>query len=238
VAYTNNPGNVPNGSVQFYDGSTILGTVNLNSTGSASMTLNTLALGVHSMIASYLPSDQSTPSESSVANLTVYATAPDMTLSLSSGSLTMSSGSTSSAVALRAASKYGLAGTLTFSCTGLPLGMNCNFTPARTTIAAGGTVSTSVTIVSAANSAASVGSRGVGILLLAPTLLCLARMRRAGKRLRGAMLALTLALIVMPLTMVTGCGSAPTPHSNTSTVLITATNGTVTRNIPLTVTVQ
>ena len=56
---------VTTGIVSFYDGSTILGTANVNSQGQATLTTSTLAIGSHTILAAYTPASGSTLSASS-----------------------------------------------------------------------------------------------------------------------------------------------------------------------------
>jgi hypothetical protein len=68
---TASPGTgAPGGSVSFYDGTTLLGTVPL-SNGSASLTISTLARGTHSITAKYSGSLGYTTSTSTVVSVTV-----------------------------------------------------------------------------------------------------------------------------------------------------------------------
>ncbi len=225
------------GSVQFRDGSTALSTVPLDSTGSATVTVNTLALGQHSLVASFASTDGSSPSNSTAQAITIYAENPDVTLSLSTSTLTVKSGTPSSAVQLQAASQYGLAGTLQFACVGLPLGMTCNFNPAQATISSGGTATTSFTINTASTAASSFVPQRFWPIFLALQLILLACIGTGRRRLRKYLLFLL--LLTVSVGGAVGCGGSSSKlQTGTMTVLISASSGSLTRTTPLTVTIQ
>lgn len=243
VAYLANPGAVPAGTVQFRDGSTVLGTGALDTTGNTSFSVSGLALGSHSLSAYYVTSDTSIPSNSDTSILVVYANSPDMSLTLSAETLQISYGSTSSPVRLQVDSKYGLSGTLKFSCTGLPVGMTCNFNPPQADITADGSTTTSFTISSTATAASSFWSRGFGMFLIPATLLLLWRIR-AGRRQIQKYLLLFL-LLATSIGGILGCGGGSKPQqpqsvqeTGSKTVLVSVSSGTLTRTIPLVVNIQ
>src|SRR5205807_2251281 len=74
----------PSGSVTFQEGSTSLGTATVDATGSAQLTLSTLAAGSHSITATYGGDANFTTSTSSGLTVTVNAAIPT-TVSLQSG---------------------------------------------------------------------------------------------------------------------------------------------------------
>jgi hypothetical protein len=67
------PSGSPLGSIAFQDGATLLGTVNLDSSGAASFTSSSLTLGAHSIIAVYSGNTNFLTSTSSVATETINA---------------------------------------------------------------------------------------------------------------------------------------------------------------------
>jgi hypothetical protein len=64
-------GGVPNGSVQFKNGTTVIGTVGLNASGIAQLSTAALSVGVHSMTAVYLGNSHFVGSTSSALHQTV-----------------------------------------------------------------------------------------------------------------------------------------------------------------------
>jgi hypothetical protein len=240
-ATVTSPAGVPQGTVNFYDGSVSLGSVKLDATGNASFTATGLSLGSHSIVAYYPANDPYYPSSSAASPLTVYANAPDIVLSLSVSTVPVTYGTSSTAINMQATSQYGLTGTVSFSCTGLPSGMACNFNPATTTIAAGGNASTSFTIASTGIQAAgSLWPGRIGILLLPFSLLCLWRINKGGRKMQPFLRLLLLSAATLGGTL--GCGGNSKPQAvqetGAKTVLVNATIGSTTKTIPLVLNIQ
>ncbi|MEI9977666.1 MAG: Ig-like domain-containing protein [Edaphobacter sp.] len=235
-------GSVPTGAVEFCDGTTVLGTVTLDSTGKASFTATGLAIGVHALAAYYGTSANYEASNSAVSALRVYANAPDISLTLSASSLQVSYGSSSGPVTVQATSHAGMEGTVTFTCTGLPVGMTCTFSPAQATLAVGSNMSTTLTIksTSTANSAGTMWDGGIGVFLAPLSLLCLWRTRNGGQRLQGLLSLLLLSAVSICCVM--GCSGSSNSQTNqetgSKTILIAASNGSITRTIPLVLNIQ
>ena len=239
-------GPVPTGTVQFRDGSTILGTGTLDATGNTSYTATGLGVGTHSLGAYYISNGNSDASNSAITTLTVYATdGPNMTLSLSAQSVNIAYGSTSPAVTIKVGSLSGLSGNVAFTCSGLPVGMSCNFNPATPAITTGGTATTSLTVTATAptNAASMPWFRGItGLLILPVSLLLLGRIRKGAHRIQALLCLIVLA--VSSAGLLTGCGGGskqvtqPTLPSGPQTILVSASTDTVTKSIPLTLNIQ
>ena len=239
VAFVN-PGSVPVGAVQFRDGSIVLATVTLDASGNASFSATGLAIGTHSLSAYYIASGGSDPSNSAVITLTVYANSPDLVLSLSASSLEVSYGQTSPAVAVQVVSLTGLAGTVTFSCTGLPVGMTCNFNPPQQTITPGGQITSSLTISSPTTASLKLNGTA-GILLFPAPLLGLCSIRSGRRRLQRYLVVLLLTVIFAGCML--GCGGSsqvvrPVQETGSKTILVNASCGSATRTIPLVVNID
>ncbi len=240
-------GAVPTGTVQFRDGSTVLGTGTLDGTGNTTYTASGLAVGNHSLAAYYISNGKSDASNSAVTALTIYAGAPDITMSLSANTVNISYGSTSPAVSVTVGSLSGLSGNVTFSCTGLPVGMVCNFNPATPAVTAGGTASTSLTITASTPATTAAAAMpwfkgGAGILILPVSLFLLWRIRRGS---RGIQELLCLALLTFTITgLLSGCNGGsklvtqPALPSGPQTILVNATGDSATKSVPLTLTIQ
>ena len=237
---TTGTGPVTSGTVDFEDGNTDLGQATVDATGAASLTVNSLAVGAHSITAYYLVNNSYGASHSAAGALTVYANDPDLSITTSATTLSVAVGATSSPVNLQVASKWGLAGTVTFACSGLPAGATCAFKPAQASLAAGGTATSALTITSAPQKSELLSVRGVfGLLSLPLSLLSLWRIRKGARTIQAFLCLLVLS--VASFSFLAGCSgsSTKTPQTGaTSTVLITATVGTVTQTIPLSVTIQ
>lgn len=250
VASAVKDGPIPTGSVQFRDGSTILGTGTLDKTGSATFTASGLDAGTHSLAAYYISNGKSEASNSGATVLTVYANQPDMTLSISAKTVDISYGSTSSPVTVKTSSVSGLSGNVTFSCTGLPVGMNCNFSPAQPAIIAGGTATTSLTVTAVVPSTASTMAANLpwfkglaGVLILPLSLILLSRIRKGARHIQALLCLLVLTLSVTGL--LTGCGSSTkvinqpqTLPSGPQTILVNASTDSVTKTIPFTLNIK
>lgn len=257
---TNASGVIPGKSIVFLDENVEIGMVKTDGNGSASLQLTGLGGGVHHFTAGFIASGALLPSVSTTLTHTVYAHPADMTVQLSANTLSVSYSGQSSPVTLQVQSLYGMSGTVTFSCSGLPVGMTCNFNPASATLAGSSNASTSFTIVPTSTSKASAGgshpasgrglrtlpllSSGNLALLLLP--LALGRTRRA---IKNARLFLG-ALVLVAGTFMIGCGGStqsgtpqPTPNqgiqeSGAKTLLVSATIGNTTRTVPLVVNIQ
>ncbi|MEI9978888.1 MAG: Ig-like domain-containing protein [Edaphobacter sp.] len=244
VVDVTNTNATPAGTIRFKDGTTPLGDVTTDAKGNATLSISSLALGAHSLTATYLTDGVTyNTSASAVSTLTVYSNSPDMTLSLSASTLSVSYGSASPAVTMQVTSQAGLAGDVTFACSGLPVGMTCNFTPSSATIASGANVTTSFTITGNAvpQTAGLYWKGGIGTMLCAVSLMFLGSIR-SRKRSVPALLCLML-LTVAAFNVLTGCNGSPAPSpalkdSGTRTVMVSATSSSVTRETPLTVTIQ
>jgi hypothetical protein len=228
---------IPSGSVTFKEGDATLGTVPLNATGSATLPTSMLALGQHSIVAYYSRQD---PFDSSTASPATIEVSPngDLQLTASTNALHVSYGSTSSAVKLQVTSLSGMAGTVSFACSGLPIGMSCQFSPSQVTLTDGSNATSSVTIGSSAKTAGPSSWRGLSILSM---LIALLSASVVGIRARSVQVLCGVALVT--LVGMIGCGgsdtsSKPLQETGTKTVLVSATSGSITKSVPVTVTIQ
>ncbi|CAN5703201.1 hypothetical protein BH10ACI4_BH10ACI4_08190 [soil metagenome] len=232
---------VPTGSMLFKDGAIALGTVPVDATGHAALNVSGLSLGAHSIVAYFLASTKYSASASPAAVLTIYANAPDLAISTSAANLQVTYGVTSSSVNLQITSLAGLAGTVSFACSGLPVGMTCKFNPAQVTLTATGTTTASLVVSSrTTQSAGLVSLKAILSLLLLPvTMMTLWRIRKGARNMQGILSLVPVSLASIGLLI--GCASTPTKafqETGSKTVLITATTGSITRSIPLNVSIQ
>lgn len=227
------------GSVNFYDGTTLLGTATL-SAGAATYTTSTLSAGAtHSLTATFVGDANFAGSTSSTA-VSVPVGSLDFSLSAQGSSTqTISSGAI-------ATFNFGLTpsyGTypsdVTFSTSGLPAGATATFSPA-TILANAGAQTVGLQIKTASTTASSresnpFGRGGVPLVfgfLLLPLLS--SRRIRESRLGRGMLL---LALIAAGLGCVTGCGSTPGPGSEppqSYSITVTATSGSVQHSVNVT----
>ncbi len=173
-------------------------------------------------------------------------------LSASAGSLTVASGQSASTT-LSLAPSNGFTGTVSFSCTGLPTGAVCTFSPATVSVTGTTNVQTSLTIATGAGNPTGYmvkagsphASKGAGIAVAVVSPFAALLLFGAARRRRFLLLLPLLSLPLIAMAGVTGCGSSksntpatmPTP-AGTSQVTVTATSGTVSKTATIALTVQ
>ncbi len=115
--------------MNFYNGTTYLGSANLDSSGVATFSTTSLPVGTASITAAYTGNGTFKTSTSNVVTVTVIE---PFTLSPSPSTISIIAGHTGVAtIAVTPANGFNQA--LTFSCSGLPAGAICTFTPNATT---------------------------------------------------------------------------------------------------------
>lgn len=134
----------PTGTVSFYDGTTLLGSVPLNG-GAATYTTSALAAGNHTITATYTGDSNFNPATASTGTTVgVTALAPAFTLASGSSTLSLSQGQ-SGVATLTLAANATFSGAVTLACSGAPANASCTINPASVTLAPGG--STTATLV-------------------------------------------------------------------------------------------
>jgi hypothetical protein len=123
---------VPTGTVQFLDGTTVLGAAPMNAQGVAAYTTNTLSVGTHTINAVYAGDENFTSSTASLSQTITPSTAPDYSITANPSQLTLKAGQTGN-VTFTFAPVGGFTGAVSFACSGLPAGVSCNFSPASLT---------------------------------------------------------------------------------------------------------
>jgi hypothetical protein len=225
----------PTGSVNLYDGSSLLNTATLVN-GTAAYTTTTLGSGSHALTAVYAGDTNFTASNSGAAS-TVTVGSLDFTISVSGASSQTVIPGRAVNYAINVTPLSGMyPGQVNFSISGLPSGATGTFSPAS--IAAnGGAETVSLTIQTASASANNaISPLGLKLAPIALGLLLLPftkarRLRTSGRTLRRMLcLALLLTGGAISPGVLSGCGSSngflgQTPKNYTVTV--TATSGTV-----------
>ncbi len=246
MAKVASPTNTPAGSVTFLDGNTPLGTTTLDGTGSATLTLSTLAMGSHSITAAYAGNVNFAGSTSSAMTETVE----DFSLAASGASvlsITVMPGNTASyTLQLAPVGGSTFVGAVALTLTGLPAGATYTVTPP--VIAAGSGITTVTVTVNTAKTSASLSSPKGGIGFPKPLVLALflplLGTRKLRRALRLQMKTSALMLVVLGVLMVTGmtaCGSgsgffAQAPQTYPMTM--TGTSGALHHSLTLDLTVQ
>src|SRR5579883_757249 len=125
---------IPKGTVTFLDSGTALYfPVTLNATGAAVFTSSNLSVATHSITARYSgDNNYSAVTSSALSEVIVPAPASDYTLTASVLTQTVEVGS-STTYSLTITPTNGYNGTITFTCSGLPLGTGCAFNPSSLT---------------------------------------------------------------------------------------------------------
>jgi hypothetical protein len=162
---------------------------------------------------------------------------PDFSVAATPTSLTVTAGSSGTAtVTVTPANGFNAA--VSFSCSGLPSGASCSFTPATVTPSGGAASTTTLTATTSATNAA---LRRNGRPLFPEAALAVALCFMGWKKRRWQMLSL-LAVSVAGLSLLSGCGSSGSgssaPQPVASTVTVTATSGSLAHTSTFTLTVN
>jgi len=122
--------NIPTGIVTFFDGSKGLGTAQVNASGGTTLNLASLAVGTHSISATYGGDANDSPSTSAI--LTVDVSTPEYALVVSATNVNLAPGQPSTLdVTLIPESGFNLP--INLGCSGLPKGTSCTFNPSIVT---------------------------------------------------------------------------------------------------------
>ena len=216
---------VATGSVNFLDGSKLLGNVVLNGSDAVTYSTSALAAGSHSITATYMPSGLFEGSSSAATMVTVVS--PSVMIAFSPSSLTVKHGS-SGTVTVTATPAGGASGTITYSCGSLPTYASCSFSPASVTLNGSAAQSSTLTIATTSSASAMLGTqlplgrdRNLPALALLPfAALALFGLRRKGWNGIGLLSAVLTLAIVGGLS---GCGSAGKPSTAPGTYSVTVT---------------
>jgi len=237
----------PTGTVQFLNGSTVLGSSTVSSSGTATLVVSTLPLGVNAVTAVYGGDTNFATSTSSALAETV--TSSDFTFALST------SGSSSQTVAPGVAASFPFTvapalstfpQAVTFAVSGLPTGATYTLTPSS--IAAGAGSTSMVLTVTAPNATAKLSPApkprqhwpevALGMLLLP---FGVKRFHRLSRQMsRRGLLVVWMFFGLAAAGALTGCGSGgffnhPQQSYN---IVVTATSGSISHSASVTLTVQ
>jgi hypothetical protein len=227
---------IPTGTVTFLDRTTEIGTGTLGPTGTATYSTSALAVGSHSLTASYGGDTTNAASVSTASTLTVTAaSAPDFSLTLQGPTLTVSPTGTAT-TSVTVTPSGGFSQTVTLTCSGLPTGASCTFAPATVTPTTAA-VSSVLTVTTGIKSASAMTKTGSTVAFASVFgLFGLGLMGRSSRfRAFGFMFLLAAAIGGLG-----GCGgsSKSTTPSGTTTVTVTATAGTDVQTATLSLTVE
>jgi hypothetical protein len=242
----------PTGSVTFYDGTTSLGVVTLTS-GSAVLSTSSLAVGTHSITATYGGDASFSGSTSAAVSINVTAAmAADFSLSLSptSGSVPQGQSATST-ITLTPIGAF--AQQVSLACSGAPQNTTCSLSPAAVSLDGSHAASSTLTIQTDVKTATAFPFHMPGsptnpgffaslALLCSGSTLGLAVLRRSHKlRSRAVLQAVCLlGLSGSVISAFTGCGggSGNKTPTGTYTITINATAGSTTHSATYSLTIQ
>ncbi len=185
-----------------------------------------------------------------IANTTVAGSTPTFGFSASAGAATVTAGNSATAT-LSVAPVNGFSGTVTLACSGLPISATCSFSPSSLTVSSTAVATSTVTIQTTMATARVTSPQvrdgaGAGIMtaMLLPFASLIFISRRRTKRSAAALRVLSALVISLAVgSFLVGCtgsgmtGITPTPAGQ-STVVITATAGSVSQQTSITLTVK
>ena len=240
-------GGTPTGTVQFYNGSTAIGSPVTLASGVATLSTYTFtAAGPASITATYSGDTNYASGATSATALSVTVIAPSLTITANPNTLTITRGNTGTSV-ITFTPTGGYTGSATMTCTGMPAYSSCGFNPSTVTFTGNGAVQTStLTVYTLAGNAAPGASSSA--LLWIPGILCavvlFVRRRKITAMTGGVMMLVMLTCVALGMS---GCGhtSYGTPVG-TQTVQVnvaaTATAGSGSSNLNqsanITITIQ
>jgi len=228
----NGLGPVPTGTVTFYNGSTVLGSAAVDSTGAATITPS-LALGSSYSIDAVYSGDAEHGSSTSSA-ISVSGTPVDFGVTVTPATVTLAT-SQNATVTVTLTSNANFAGTIGLGCSSLPAAVNCHFASISLNLPAGGSVSTLLTIdtnnplgggSSAMNRRPGAGRFSLAGLFL-PLSLGFGFIFWRWRRRHGQVFTMALVLVLTAAAFVaTGCGgfSQATAAPGTYVIQVTGTN--------------
>jgi len=246
TASVTSSGGAPSGSVNFYDGSTLLGSTALTA-GSAVFSTSTLTVGTHALSAAYQGSTTFAQSTSTPVQEPVVLP-PDYSVTASPSSITIMHGQTGAATFTVTSINY-YVGAISFGCGTVPADVSCTFAPPQATFTAASQSPQTVIFTIDTKQLQSMlqptgKAHGSGLLAFAlclpgPFLGLLVLRKKPHSALRGFGLVLLL-LAACGLFSLTGCNvsSAPTTPAGTYSVPITITDGAISHSLTFTVIVQ
>ena len=172
-----------------------------------------------------------------IASTTSSGSTPTFGFSASEGAATVTAGSSTQAT-ISVAPVNGFSGTVSLTCSGLPTGATCSFSPAQLNVSATAASIGMVTIGTRKRSSSSYirsGEMGMVLALLLPVV-ALRRRRLSGGEYSVRLLSVILVLAIAGF--IVGCGSTPGTPAGQSTVMMKATSGMISQQISIVLTVQ
>jgi hypothetical protein len=242
---------VPTGTVVFCDNGTQLVSQPLDAMGSATFTTSSLSTAAHSIGATYSGDSNFAGSASSgLTQIVGNSTAP-FVLSSSATSSSISPGQ-SAAFTLTAASVPNFRGIISFSCSGLPIGASCVFSPSQI-LPNGSTATTTLTITTSGGQSGSLSrstpivsvTQGAPFLLLSIFGIAILLVRKRRLSIVPALSALALLCALICLGSTIGCGGGNASSSRrlvtpagSSQIMVTASSANASQSVTISITVN
>jgi hypothetical protein len=167
------------------------------------------------------------------AAYTINITPPSFAISLASSSLTVTAGQSVTDM-VTVTPQNGFNSAVTFTCSGLPSGATCSFSPTPVTPSGGAASTTQLTITTTSTTAAL--RNNLSPLFPGSALACVLCCFLGFRKRRSLQMMLLIAAGLVGLGLVTGCGVHVNPLP--STVTVTATSGSLQSSTSFTLTVQ
>lgn len=238
---------IPTGTLTFTSNGANIGTATLGPAATATFSTTSLPGGNNEVQATYSGDGNYQPSTSSALTIAmaVPPVPPSFTLTAAPASATVNAGSPAS-FTLAVTPQNGFTQPITFSCSGLPSGDQCAFSPSTVTPSSNSAVTVALTITTGSGTVSELLSPGNGPWTLAAQAtgglggLAIALLIWPWSRRRKWPLTAILAVIAL-FAVAIGCGgakAAPPATPQTYSVTVTAAGGSVsqTANLALTVT--
>jgi hypothetical protein len=235
TATTTTTTGVVSGTVNFSDGTTLLGTGTLNSAGIATFSTTALTLGTHSITAAFQANTNFTASSATLTQVMTAATGSFAIFASPATQFIKGAGVTVFQVTLTSLGAF--AGQINLACSGLPADATCSFA-SNPTLTAGGTVTIAMTVNTTVADAqlrnrlprnlqpadfAPITAAAVFPVELTGLGVFLAGLRRRKKLGTQKMRLLAIILFSLGILSLTGCG-CPSTVFQTYTINITATS--------------
>lgn len=242
TAAVTSEGGTPTGQILFFDGNSGLGAAPIDDSGIAILRVDTLAAGVHSLVASY-PGDEKFSAGTS-APVTLTIASRDFALGAAPLTATVTAGQ-SALFNVSVTPAGGFADPVAFSCSAL-LGITCSFDPIMVT-PNGGVAATRLTVTTSADVAhfgQTFGAAGPGLFLaslgLIGTLILQARTTPGthGAFLRVAASALCAVTLALTLVSCGGLVAKPPINRGVVSIVVTAQSGGLSHTTNVSLTVQ
>jgi hypothetical protein len=226
----------PDGSVGFYNGTTLLGTAPVKSAGIATFVISSLSLGSHTLSAAYSGNAIFLASTSSALALTVQ-TASTFTVTAPQIPLTVNPGGSAKATVTVAPAGGTFRGVVTMSASGLPPGATASFSPA-TVIPGSAGQATVLTIQTSPQASSLMGMPNPQFLIVSMSLaagVCL-----MGRRRKQLFLLVAFAILTGGTLTTTGCQGLTTTNAQTQSygITVSGTSGSVRSATTVTLVVQ